>query len=87
MSGNNHNLGTNTLDGYTADMISDDFTYAINQESYRKKCLICNCTPILRLVPKYPHLDTAELQKGVYLCERCLPVSNINPDHYGIRKL
>jgi hypothetical protein len=50
-------------------------------------CYVCKMQGQYKIIPKQDCYNTAELQRGLYICGNCLPSSPIDKSKYGIRPL
>jgi len=83
------NLGPVGLYGGTQglDKLAVDMTLKEAQYNKYPTCINCTSQAKYRLIPKHKEDNTAELQKGVYICEHCLKNSPYLAGKYGVKSL
>lgn len=66
----------------------DEATHSLQESQYNTApiCFACGCTAKYRVVPKEEINLTAEIQKGVYICEHHANTQAVDPKLYGLQK-
>lgn len=84
---NKYYLGPTSLNsdsGTTSDDVSSYFTKNL-EDTTRFKCFACGNKPTFRIMAKGQ--STAELDKGIYICNHCASQQILDPSQYGLRPL
>lgn len=88
-------MSNNPFQANKADLGSNDIglskseAYEVLQNSFNSMseniCYVCKQPAKHRIVAKLSAFNTAELQKGLYICEHHIRLNILNPEHYALK--
>ena len=83
---NNYDLGVGDVYGFDRDQATENIIR--NTYTHYPKCFSCTAdSPQYRILPKDNQYNTAELQKGLYVCYHCIQQGILDPKKYGLREM
>lgn len=83
---NNYDLGVGDVYGFDRDQATENILRSAY--THTPKCFSCTADyPQYKVIPKDDSYNTAELQKGLYICYHCTRTGVLDPKKYGLREM